>query len=184
MLSLLLTLACGAAPTPPPAPPDPWTVVAVAGAPVPLFAYPEPILRYAPDDRGAYVVRLAADDAVRTALRAELGVTDDIMGDDGYVVRLSAAAREALAARPGVLGIAILQPADRRSLLHDRATELPEARIDLFADATAAEVAAVGAWVTWRGGRVVWSGRTAVRVRMPREAIAEASRLSPVRWIE
>ena len=69
-------------------------------------------------------------------------------------------------------------------MLVDRTTELPEVRIDLFRDANTDEVAAVGAWIASRGGRVVRSGRAALRARVPREAVAEASRLSPVRWIE
>jgi hypothetical protein len=174
--------ACGPAPRPKP-PAEPWEKLEVRDAPVALYLYPEVIVRYAPDDRGAYVVRVP-DGAERRGVLESLGGGDDISGDDGYVVRLGAADQRALAARPGVAGVQILQPADRRSLLVDRTTELPEVRIDLFRDATSDEVAAVGAWIAARGGRVLWSGRIALRARMPREAIAEASRLSPVRWIE
>jgi hypothetical protein len=139
--------------------------------------------RYAPDARGAYVVRVP-DGPERRGILEAIGAGDDIAGEDGYVVRLGASERDAVAARPGVNGVTILQPADRRSLLVDKTTELPELRLDLFRDASADEVAAVGAWIAARGGRVLWSGRIALRARVPREAIAEASRLSPVRWIE
>ncbi|HVK73866.1 MAG TPA: hypothetical protein VM734_11130 [Kofleriaceae bacterium] len=191
-VALVVIAACRTAPAPTPVPAAPWQQLAVPGAPAPLIAYPDPIERYAPADRGAYVVRIAgasgepADDEARRALVASLGAGDDILGEDGYIVRLSAAARDALATRPGVASVAILQPSDRRSmvLLADRSDELPEVRIDLFADATADEVAAVAAWVDWRGGRVLWRGRAALRARVPREAFEEASRLSPVRWIE
>lgn len=152
-------------------------------APAALYLYPEVIERYAPDDRGAYVVRVPDGPERRGVLEA-IGAGDDITGDDGYVVRLGAAERDAVAARAGVAGVQILQPADRRSLLVDKATEIPEVRIDLFRDATSEEVASVGAWIVARGGRVLWTGRIALRARVPREAIAEGSRLSPVRWIE
>jgi len=183
-----LAAACHRGPTSPAARPDAWQRLTVPGAPVPLYAYPETIERYAPDDRGAYVVRIApGEDAA--ALARSLGATDDILGEDGYVVRLDDGQRTTLAARPGVTAVAILQPAERRSLLLDRApaadpATLPEARIDLFADASPDEVAAVAAWVTWRGGEVTWQGRLAVQARLPREVFHEASRLSPVRWIE
>ncbi len=152
-------------------------------APVALYLYPEVIERYAPEDRGAYVVRVPDGPERRGVLEA-IGAGDDVAGEDGYVVRLGAADEPAVATRPGVADMQILQPADRRSLLVDKATELPEVRIDLFRDASSDEVAAVGAWITARGGRVLWTGRIALRARVPREAIAEASRLSPVRWIE
>lgn len=152
-------------------------------APVALYLYPDVIERYAPDDRGAYVVHVPDGPERREVLEA-IGAGDDITGEDGFVVRLAMAEHEALAARAGVSGVDILQPADRRSLLVDRTTELPEVRIDLFRDASADEVTAVGAWIAARGGRVLWTGRIALRARMPREAVAEASRLSPVRWIE
>ncbi len=175
--------ACSGAPARPPVAPDPWQQLAVRDAPIAMFLYPDPIERYAPGDRGAYVVRVP-DLTERRAVLAAVGGGDDLSGEDGFVVRLDAAARDAVAARPGVTAVAILQPADRRSLLIDRATELPETRIDLFLDATGDEVAAVAAWITSRGGRVLWQGRIALRARLPREAVAEASRLSPVRWIE
>lgn len=181
--AVLACQACRGAAPPSPAPADPWQRLEVAGAPVALFLYPDPIERYSPEDRGAYVVHVG-DGEGRRALLDELGTTDDIAGSDGHVVRLDAAARDALTRRPGVRAVQILQPADRRSLLVDRTTELPEARIDLFRDATPDEVAAVAAWIGKRGGRVLWQGRTALRARLPREALSEASRLSPVRWVE
>jgi hypothetical protein len=164
-------------------PQEPWQRLEVAGAPVALYLYPDPIERYAPGDRGAYVVRVA-DGPERRALLDELGTSDDIAGSDGHVVRLDAAARDALTARSGVTGVQILQPADRRSLLIEGTAELPEARIDLFRDASAGEVAAVAAWISERGGRVLWTGRAALRARLPRAVLSEASRLSPVRWVE
>ncbi|HUQ04916.1 MAG TPA: hypothetical protein VM261_20580 [Kofleriaceae bacterium] len=178
----VLAAACGSTTRPKP-PADPWEKLEVRDAPVALYLYPEVIERYAPDDRGAYVVRVPDGPERRGVLEA-IGAGDDITGEDGYVVRLGAADEPAVAARQGVAGVQILQPADRRSLLVDRTTELPEVRIDLFRDARSDEVAAVGAWIVARGGRVLWTGRIALRARMPREAIAEASRLSPVRWIE
>ncbi len=181
-VGLAAAAACGPPPRPRP-PADPWQKVSLAAAPVDLYLYPDPIERYAPDDRGAYVVRVPDGPERRAALEA-VGASDDITGEDGFVVRLDAASRDAVAARPGVTGVVILQPADRRSLLVDRTTELPEVRIDLFRDASVAEIAAVSAWVVARGGRVLWRGRAALRARMPREALAEAARLSPVRWIE
>ena len=60
----------------------------------------------------------------------------------------------------------------------------PLLRIDLFTDASPDELAAVAAWVSWRGGQVLWRGRAALRARLPHEARDEAARLSVVRWIE
>lgn len=168
-----------------PAPADePWQRLAVPGAAVALYAYPEAIERYAPDDRGAYLVRISGSADERRAIAAELAAGDDVVGDDGYVVRLDATRATALAARPGVVAVTPLQPTARLGIIVDRATELPEVRIDLFADASGAEVDAVAAWVTWRGGRVLWRGRAALRARVPLEARSEAARLSVVRWIE
>jgi hypothetical protein len=182
-LSLLTVIAaCGTPARPKPAT-DPWEKLELRDAPASLYLYPEVIERYAPEDRGAYVVRVPDGDERRGVLEA-IGASDDIADDDGYVVRLRAMERDLVAARRGVAGVQILQPADRRSLLVDKTTELPEVRIDLFRDANTAEVASVGAWIVARGGRVLWKGRIALRARVPREAIAEASRLSPVRWIE
>lgn len=179
---LALLAACGSPARPRP-PSDPWEKLEIRDAPTALYLYPEVIERYAPDDRGAYVVRVP-EGPERRGLLETIGAGDDITGEDGYVVRLGATERDAVAARRGVADVQILQPADRRSLLVDPTTELPEVRIDLFRDASTDEVAAVGAWVVARGGRVLWTGRIALRARVPREAIAEASRLSPVRWIE
>lgn len=183
LAALALVATCGPPAPRPRAPAEPWERLEVRDAPIPLYLYPDVIERYAPDDRGAYVVRVPDGPERRGVLEA-IGAGDDIAGDDGYVVRLAAAERDEAAGRSGVAGVAPLQPADRRSLLVDRATELPEVRIDLFRDASPDEVAAIGAWIVARGGRVLWSGRIALRARVPREAIAEASRLSPVRWIE
>jgi hypothetical protein len=182
-IALFVALAACGGPQKPPAPTDPWEKLEVRDAPVALYLYPDVIERYAPDDRGAYVVHVP-DGPERRAVVEAIGASDDISGEDGYVVRLGATEREAVATRAGVSGVQILQPADRRSLLVDRTTELPEVRIDLFRDASTDEVTAVGAWIAARGGRVLWSGRAALRARVPREAVAEASRLSPVRWIE
>ncbi len=177
-----LALACRA--TPAPRPPPPWQIVQPTGAPLALFAYGEVIADYAPEDRGAYLVQLAGAPESRRAAAARLGAGDDLHGDDGYVVRLTAAEVAAWRGRAEVRAVAPLQPVDRRGALVDRGSELPEVRIELFADATADEVAALAAWITWRGGAVAWRGRTAVRAQLPQEARAEASRLSIVRWIE
>ena len=183
-LALALALAGCGAPAAPKPPPPPWQRVQPAGAPIGLLAYGDHIDQYAPDDRGAYVVRIEGDAAARAALAATLGATDDVVGADGYVLRLDASAATALATRAGVRGVAPLQPVDRRGVLVDRGTELPEVRIDLFTDASPDELAAVAAWVSWRGGQVLWRGRAALRARLPHEARDEAARLSVVRWIE
>lgn len=177
-----LALACRATPAPRPAPP--WQVVSPTGAPVALYAYGEVIGDYAPEDRGAYVVQLAGAPETRRAAAARLGAGDDLHGDDGYVVRLTAAEVATWRGRAEVHAVGPLQPVDRRGALVDRGSELPEVRIELFADATADEVEALAAWITWRGGAVAWRGRTAVRAQLPQEARDEASRLSIVRWIE
>ena len=183
-LALIVVGACSAAPPAAAPAATPWARLTPAGAPIALWSYPEAIERYAPEDRGAYVVRVRGSAEARAAEAARLGATDDLVGADGYVVRLDAPAAAALATRPVIAGVAPLQPHDRRGLLTDRATELPEVRIDLFADATVDEVAAVAAWVTWRGGQVLWQGPRALRARVPHEARDEAARLSVVRWIE
>jgi|GEM_PF-2695344 len=164
--------------------PDPWERVEVPHSDAALYVYPEAITRYAPHDRGAYVVRIAGDAAARRAVASELHAGDELYGDDGYVVRLEAAAATALAARAGITSVTPLQPTDRIGNVVDRTSELVEVRVELFADARADEVAAVAAWITWRGGAVSWQGRTALRARVPLEARTEASRLSVVRWIE
>lgn len=180
-----LTLALAACGTPArPAPTTPWQRVQPTGAPVALVSYGAHIDAYAPDDRGAYVVQLDGDPTARAALAATLGATDDVVGADGYVLRLDATAARDLAGRAGVRAIAPLQPSDRQGVLIDRGTELPEVRIDLLPDASADELAAVAAWVTWRGGQVLWRGRAALRARLPHAAREEAARLSVVRWIE
>jgi hypothetical protein len=130
------------------------------------------------------VVQLAGAPETRRAAAARLGAGDDLHGDDGYVVRLTAAEVATWRGRAEVHAVAPLQPSDRQGVLVDRATELPEVRIDLLPDASADELAAVAAWVTWRGGQVLWRGRAALRARLPHEAREEAARLSVVRWIE
>lgn len=167
-----------------PAPPEPWERVVVPPGAVALYAYPDAITRYAPDDRGAYVVRVSGDEVARRAVADELRAGDDLAGDDGYVVRLDGAAAVALAARPGIASVAPLQPGDRLSAMIDRSSERPEVRIDLFADARPDEVEAVAAWIVWRGGTVSWRGRTALRARLPLEVREAAAHLSVVRWIE
>lgn len=161
----------------------------VPGAPIALYAYPEVIASYPADDRGAYVVRLAAGPAgarARAALEAAHG--DDVVGDDGHVARLTAAERDLLAARPEVLAVSPLAPGDRRARVASAATPSSaartEVRIDLFADASADEAAAVAAWIAWKGGVVHWQGPTALTAELPADAIVAASRLSPVRWVE
>ncbi len=161
-----------------------WEVLQPTGTAVALYRYDEPIAAYAPEDRGAYVVRVRGEVEARHAAAVALGVGDDVVGDDGYVVRRTAAEVAALTARAEVLAVSPLQAVDRRGVLVDTATELPEVRIELFADASADEVAAIAAWVSWRGGQVLWRGPTAVRARVPHEARTEAGQLSIVRWIE
>lgn len=151
---------CGRAP----APATPWQPVADA-----LYLYPETIDRYAPDDRGGYVV--TPPGAVAAA------DPDDVTGD-GVAVRLGAAEVEALRARPGVT-VAILQPAARRGAIGDE-----DVRIDLFGDASDAERDAVAAWLEQRGATVTWRGPAALRAHVAPEVAAEAARLGPVRWVE
>lgn len=161
-----------------------WEVLRPTGTAAALYRYDEPIAAYAAEDRGAYVVHVRGDSETRHAAAIALGVGDDVVGDDGYVVRRTAAEASALATRAEVSAVAPLQAVDRRGLLVDTATELPEVRIELFADATTDEVAALAAWVTWRGGQVLWQGPSALRARVPHEARTEAGQLSIVRWIE
>ena len=186
LLCALLSIGCpgGAARPVAPAAADPWQRVEVPHTALVLYAYPDTITAYAPDDRGAYVVRIGGDEAARRALAAELGAADDLIGDDGYVARLGAAEATALSGRAGVVAVTPLQPRDRLGAMIDRTVELPEIRVDLFADARPDEVEAVAAWIVWRGGTVSWRGRTALRARVPLEARTEAARLSVVRWIE
>lgn len=164
--------------------PDPWQRVELPHSAVTLYAYPDPIVRYAPDDRGGYVVHLAGEAGARRALAIELRAGDDVVGDDGYVLRLTEAEATALAARAGVTAVTPLAASARLGAMIDRSSELPEVRIELFADARADEVEAMAAWVAWRGGTVSWTGRTALRARLPLEVRADAARLSVVRWIE
>ena len=79
-LALALALAGCGAPAAPKPPPPPWQRVQPAGAPIGLLAYGDHIDQYAPDDRGAYVVRIEGDAAARAALAATLGATDDVAG--------------------------------------------------------------------------------------------------------
>lgn len=150
---------------------------AVAGEPG-LYQYPETIDRYAPGDRGGYVVSppAGATAAERAALIASLDPADpdDIVGD-GVVVRLDAAARDRLGAR-----VEILQPAARRAARHDP----DDVRIDLFADASDAERDAVARWLEHRGATVTWRGPAALRAKVPEAVIDEVARLGPVRWVE
>lgn len=158
---------------------DPWQVVAEAPA---IYLYPEEIDRYAPDDRGGYVVQPppGATAEARIALIESLDPPDpdDIVGD-GVVVRLDAAARDRLDARSDIGAIEILQPAARRGPARG-----DEVRIDLFGDVADPERDAVARWLEQRGAVVVWRGPAALRARVPEEAIAEVARLGPVRWVE
>lgn len=154
--------------------------VQLPGVAIALYAYPETIAAYVEADRGAYVVRIADGvDGARAALEAQAG--DDVLGDDGLVLRLTSAERAAVAARPGVVEVRPLQPAERRAA---RAPEPSTLRIDLFADASADETAAVAAWIASVGGSVTWRGATALVAALPPAQIAAAARLSPVRWVE
>src|SRR4051794_7832997 len=103
-----LSLAAGCRPPPPTAPvavePDPWETVVVPGASAPLYLYPAVIARYSPRDRGAYVVRVRGTDVearralARTLVRSLPGRDpDDVVDEDGFVVRLTGAERDALA---------------------------------------------------------------------------------------
>ena len=156
----------------------------VPGAAVAIYAYAEVIAAYPAEDRGAYVVRLAAGpdgDRVRAGLDGHL---DDVV-DDGHAIRLGPSERDAMREEPGVVAVVPLQPAQRRSarapMIKDGQAEV---RIDLFTDVGADEVAAIRAWIAWRGGTVTWQGPTALTARLPVDAIAAAARLSPVRWVE
>lgn len=155
----------------------------VPGAERGLYAYGSSIAEYAHDDRGGYVVVVspeAGGDAARAEIAARAG--DDVLGDDAYVMRMTARERDALRARAGVVGVVPLQPGDRstsRAGLDGR-----DVRIDLFDDASADEVAAVAAWIAWRGGAVRWRGPRSLVASLPTGAIADAARLSPVRWVE
>lgn len=193
-VGLIGLLAAGCGPAGPAATPAPARItsgerVAVPGAADVLVAYPETIIAYRADDRGAYVVVLEpgpAGDAVRARLRA--GGDADAVGDDGEVRRLTAAEHEALITTAGVRAIPVLQPSERRSavtMAAARAGGAPvDVRIDLFYDASADEAAAVAAWIAWRGGTVGWRGPTALTATLPADQIGPASRLSPVRWVE
>jgi hypothetical protein len=165
--------------------PGPAPVEVVASGPV--YFYPEEIAAYPADDRGAYLVRpiAGATAAQRAALIDSLAPPDpDDIIEDGVVLRLSAEQRAQLAARDDVGAIEILQPARRRGLLWDKEAAVAEVRIDLFADAADDERDAVARWLEKRGAIVLWRGPAALRARVPQDAIAEAARLGPVRWVE
>jgi hypothetical protein len=152
-----------------------------------LYVYPEVIERYAPDDRGGYVVHPTpgADGAAREALIEALDPADpDDIVEDGVVMRLGAAERDQVAARADVGSVEILQPARRRGMLWDKTAPVAEVRIDLFAGADDAERDAVAAWLESRGGIVQWRGPAALRARAPQDAIEDVARLGPVRWVE
>jgi hypothetical protein len=182
--SLLLVLALAACSgTPKRA--DPWEVVRAEGAT--LYVYPEVIERYAPDDRGGYVIHppAGAGAEAREALIEALAPADpDDIVDDGVVMRLGAAERDAMAARPDVGAVVILQPDLRRGMLWDRDAATAEVRIDLFADADDAEREAVASWLEKRGAIIEWRGPAALRARVPQDAIRDVARLGPVRWVE
>jgi hypothetical protein len=183
----LLLVACGVAcgSRPPPRPADPWEIVDAGGAR--LYYYPETIERYAPDDAGGYVVRPppGASAEQRAALIEALAPADpdDIVGD-GVVMRLDAAARDAVASRTEVGAVDVLQPADRRGFLWDKDAAIAEVRIELFEGAPDAERDAVGKWLETRGAMVTWRGKAALRARVPQDAIVDVARLGPVRWVE
>jgi len=146
-----------------------------------VYLYPETIDRYAPDDRGGYVVhpRAGASAADRAALVAAIATDPDDVIDDGVVVRLTEAERARIAARPDVGGVDVLQPAARRGV---RAGD--DARIDLFGGASDAERDAVAAWLERRGATVTWRGPAALRALVSDEVRAAAARVGPVRWVE
>lgn len=151
----------------------------------PLYLYAATITTYPADDRGAYVVDVEAGVA-GDAARAQLG--DDVIGEAGRVVRLSAEERGRVATMAGVRGVRALQPVERAApSLAARAAAAGDAidvRIELFADARAAEVDAVAAWIEAAHGRVTWRGPTALTATVPSAAIVRVPRLSPVRWVE
>ena len=135
-----------------------------------------------PHGRIAYVVT-AKDDtpAGRAALGAQLGTGDDTVGD-GFVVRLDEAARARVAAMPAVAAIAPLPAAAKHGALPASGTAA--VRIDLFADASSAEVDAVAAWVAAHGGAVAARGPAWLDATLPADAAAAAAQLAEVRWIE
>lgn len=179
MVALVVVAACASKPA---RPAEPWQSVAPG-----LYLYPEVIERYAPDDRGGYLVRPPAGATAeqRDALIDALAPADrdDIIAD-GVVTRLDLAGRDQVAARADVGAVAILQPEDRRGQFWDRDAAVAEVRIDLFADASDAERDAVATWLESRNGMVMWRGPAALRARLPRDVIAEVARLGPVRWVE
>jgi hypothetical protein len=190
-----LTLAAGCRPPPPTKPlvveADPWETVVVPGASAPLYLYPAVIARYAPRDRGAYVVRVRGTDVEARRALARLLIRrlpgrepDDVVDDDGFVVRLTAEEHDVLAQRPEVRRIDILQPTERVGRAYDRERPAPEVRIDLFADATDGERDALARWLAMRGGEVIWSGGRGLRARLASPLITEAARIGIVRWIE
>jgi hypothetical protein len=164
---------------------DPWEIVRFeAGS---LYVYPEVIERYAPQDRGGYVVhpKPGADAEARAALIEALAPADpDDIVDDGVVMRLGEAERAEVAARGDVGAVEILQPERRRGMLWDHEAAVAEVRIDLFTGADDAERDAVAAWLEKRGAIVQWRGPAALRARVPQDAIPEVARLGPVRWVE
>lgn len=192
LLALVVAVALGLAPVvgtacgpQAPRPAGPWQEVDGGGGR--LYLYPDPIERYAPDDPGGYIVRpvAGASPEARAALIDALAPSDpdDILGD-GVVMRLDAATRDAIAARPDVGAVELLQPRDRRGMLWDQEAAIAEVRIELFVGAPDAERDAVAAWLEARGGIVMWRGPAALRARVPQDAIVDAARLGPVRWVE
>ena len=171
VLAIAVCAACAASPRPPG-----WETVADG-----VYLYPETIERYAPGDRGGYVVHAltGADAAARAALIAAIATDPDDVVADGVVMRLDEAARARIAARRDVGAIEVLQPAARRGVPAG-----DEVRIDLFADATDAERDAVAAWLEARGATVTWRGPAALRARAADEVRAATARLGPVRWVE
>jgi hypothetical protein len=168
--------ACGA-------PAGPWREVGAGGAR--LYEYPDDATRFAPGDRGAYVVT-ARDDtpagrrALRDALAREVGpAAAGDAGAGGLVVRLDPGARQRVAALAAVGAVTPLPPTARRGPIASAAI-----RIDLFGDATPAEADAVAAWIGARGGTVTTRGATWLDADLGAAAAAEAARLGPVRWVE
>jgi hypothetical protein len=170
-----IATGCGAA-----AVPHPWEVepTAVGG----LYEYPEEAHVYAPGDRGAYYV-VARDDspAGRRALHAMLAALGPVDATGrGFVIRLDEDAWARVAGAPEVGSAAPLVAAARRGPI---GTGQVAVAIDLFDDATPAEVDAVATWLTARGATIAGRTTTAITATVSAEIAVEAARLGPVRWV-
>jgi hypothetical protein len=132
--------------------------------------------------RIGYVVT-ATDDTPsgRAAVGRAIGAGDDVSGD-GFVMRLDDAGRARVAATAGVAAVRPIAADEKLGKLPD--TSPVSVRIDLYDDATPAELDAVAAWIAAHGGSVGAKAARSIDATIATSMLHALAETAEVRWIE